>query len=106
MVIDSSGGQDFKRIFHAGFHDPDDWPKSGSLARTDAVNPLRETQETNYFAAISSCITQILNEAQAQRLESIAFPLIGCGLLPNVILRVKFNDGIEVVRSQAQAAAA
>jgi hypothetical protein len=23
-VIDTSGGQDFKRIFHAGFHDPDD----------------------------------------------------------------------------------
>ena len=24
-LIDTSGGQDFKRIFHAGFHDPDDW---------------------------------------------------------------------------------
>ncbi len=31
-VIDTSGGQDFKRIFHAGFHDPDDWPDLPSEA--------------------------------------------------------------------------
>src|SRR4051794_32497199 len=25
-VIDTTGGCDFKRIFHAGFHNPYDWP--------------------------------------------------------------------------------
>src|SRR3974390_2513140 len=26
IVLDNSGGKDFKRIFHAGFHEPLDWP--------------------------------------------------------------------------------
>jgi hypothetical protein len=36
-VLDTSGGQDFVRIFHAGFHDPDDWPNLPD----EAVNALR-----------------------------------------------------------------
>jgi hypothetical protein len=62
-VIATSGGSDFKRIFHAGFHDPDDWPDlSGeSLGATGLGNAPREFRETSYFAAIGSCMPQIIN---------------------------------------------
>ena len=42
----------------------------------------------------------------AQAAENTWYCLRGHDQLPKVILGVKFNDGIEVVRSQAQAAAA
>ena len=97
-VIDTSGGQDFKRIFHAGFHDPDDWPVlSGEvLDATGLTDASRELRETNYFAAIGSCITQILDAAVAQKLSSVAFPLIGCGLfgLDEKMLILQFLDAI------------
>jgi O-acetyl-ADP-ribose deacetylase (regulator of RNase III) len=87
-VIDTSGGQDFKRIFHAGFHDPD----SSSL-----YSGPSESRETNFFAAIGSCITQILDAAVAQELSSVAFPLIGCGLfgLDEKMLVLQFLDALE-----------
>jgi hypothetical protein len=74
-VIDTAGGQDFKRIFHAGFHDPDDWPDlpGAVLDATGLTDPSREFRETNYFAAIGSCITQILDAAVGQKLSSVAF---------------------------------
>ena len=52
-VIVTSGGGDFDRIFHAGFHEPNDWPgvPGGS-------------QEADYFAAIGSCIRQVLELSQ------------------------------------------
>jgi O-acetyl-ADP-ribose deacetylase (regulator of RNase III) len=70
-VIDTSGVQDFKRIF--------------------------QFRETNYFTAIGSCITQILDAAVAQKLSSVAFPLIGCGLfgLDEKMLVLQFLDAIE-----------
>ena len=98
-VIDTSGGSDFKRIFHAGFHDPGDWPDLsaepvGTAGLSDA---LHEFRETSYFAAIGSCITQILDAAVAQKLKSVAFPLIGCGLfgLDEKMLILQFLDAIE-----------
>jgi putative transposase len=42
----------------------------------------------------------------AQAVEKSWRRLKGCGLLPKVILGIKFNDGVEVVRSQTQTAAA
>jgi O-acetyl-ADP-ribose deacetylase (regulator of RNase III) len=75
-VLETSGGRDFKRIFHAGFHDPDDrrtWCTQAAIART------RDARETDYFEAIGSCIAQVLDRVKAQKLESVAFPLIGCG---------------------------
>jgi putative transposase len=42
----------------------------------------------------------------AQAAEKSWHSLRGYNQLPKVILGVKFNDGIEVVRPQAQAAAA
>src|SRR5215471_18837449 len=64
-VIDTSGGQDFKRIFHAGFHDPEDWlNQSEEVSPTvDSSSGSRDSQETEYFAAIGSCITQVLDAA-------------------------------------------
>jgi O-acetyl-ADP-ribose deacetylase (regulator of RNase III) len=98
-VIDTSGGQDFKRIFHAGFHDPDDWPDSEAriLNTGDMVDPSREFRETGYFAAIGSCMAQILDSAVAQKLKSVAFPLIGCGRfgLDEKMLILQFLDAIE-----------
>jgi O-acetyl-ADP-ribose deacetylase (regulator of RNase III) len=85
-VIKTSGGKDFTQIFHAGFHEPKDWPgmPGGS-------------QEADYFAAIGSCIRQILDSVRRQRLVSIAFPLIGGGRfgLDNKMLVQQFFDAVE-----------
>jgi O-acetyl-ADP-ribose deacetylase (regulator of RNase III) len=98
-VIDTSGGQDFKRVFHAGFHDPDDWfvsaaglPNTGNM-----VDQPHELRETDYFVAIGSCMAQILDSAVAQKLASVAFPLIGCGRfgLDEKMLILQFLDSIE-----------
>jgi O-acetyl-ADP-ribose deacetylase (regulator of RNase III) len=98
-VIDTSGGQDFKRIFHAGFHDPEDWLNQSeeALPIVDSSSGSRDSQETEYFAAIGSCITQVLDAAVTQGLKSIAFPLIGCGLfgLQEKMLILQFIDAIE-----------
>jgi O-acetyl-ADP-ribose deacetylase (regulator of RNase III) len=98
-VIDTSGGRDFKRIFHAGFHDPDDWPGllGDAPGTMDSANARREFQETNYFAAIGSCMAQIVDASIAQNLKSVAFPLIGCGLfgLDEKMLILQFLDVIE-----------
>ena len=51
-----------------------------------------------------TALTMIFKLAQAA--EKSWHRLKGYGLLPKVILGVKFNDGIEVVRSQSQTAAA
>jgi len=42
----------------------------------------------------------------AQAAEKSWYRLRGLNLLPKVILGVKFSEGIEVIKSQAQAAAA
>jgi O-acetyl-ADP-ribose deacetylase (regulator of RNase III) len=98
-VIHTSGGQDFKRIFHAGFHDPDDWPNLPDEAVDIAgpSNALGEAREADYFAAIGSCITQVLDAALTEKLKSIAFSLIGCGLfgLDEKMLVLQFLDAIE-----------
>jgi O-acetyl-ADP-ribose deacetylase (regulator of RNase III) len=96
-VIDTSGGQKFRRIFHAGFHDPDDWPDRPSEALGSLGDAPRDFRETNYFAAIGSCMAQILESAVAQKLNSVAFPLIGCGLfgLDVKMLILQFLNAIE-----------
>jgi O-acetyl-ADP-ribose deacetylase (regulator of RNase III) len=100
-VIDTAGGQDFKRIFHAGFHDPEDWPDlpGAVFDANPSTVASQEFGETNYFAAIGSCITQILDAAVAQELSSVAFPLIGCGVfgLDEKMLILQFIDAIEEV---------
>jgi hypothetical protein len=99
-VLETSGGRDFKRIFHAGFHDPDDrWNAwNGPLLR--AALP-RDSQETDYFEAIGSCIAQVLGAAKAQKLESLAFPLIGGGLfgLDEKMLVLQFLDAVQAFDS-------
>jgi O-acetyl-ADP-ribose deacetylase (regulator of RNase III) len=82
-VFETNGGEDFYRIFHAGFHDPDDWPDD---ART-----------TDFFEAIGDCTSQILRSAIQQGLKSVAFPLIGCGIfgLDEKMLIEQFLDAVE-----------
>ncbi len=91
----TSGGEDFVRIFHAGFHDPDDWPDQLSEASTDDGG----SRGTDYFKAIGSCIAQVLDAAVAQKLSSVAFPLIGGGLfeLDEKMLILQFLDAIEAL---------
>jgi O-acetyl-ADP-ribose deacetylase (regulator of RNase III) len=100
-IVETSGGQDFVRIFHAGFHDPDDWLNSEGPS-PDARNLLSEpdgSQGADYFEAIGSCIAQVLDAAVAQKLTSVAFPLIGCGLfgLNEKMLVLQFLDALEAL---------
>lgn len=85
-VIDTSGGKDFARIFHAGFHEPGDRPRGPG-----------DSQDTDYFEAIGSCIRQVLELVRALRLSSVAFPLIGCGRfgLDVKMLILQFLDAVE-----------
>jgi O-acetyl-ADP-ribose deacetylase (regulator of RNase III) len=87
-ILDTSGGKDFVRIFHAGFHEPDDWPGAP-----------HSSQDADYFETIGSCIRQVLDSAIAQKLTSIAFPLIGCGLfaLDQKMLILQFIDAVETL---------
>lgn len=85
-VISTGGGDDFKRIYHAGFHDPDDWldvPGGSSAAE--------------HFAAIGECVDQAVDAAAGHGIRSVAFPLIGCGLfgLDEKMLILQFLDAIE-----------
>jgi O-acetyl-ADP-ribose deacetylase (regulator of RNase III) len=86
-VLETSGGGDFLRIFHAGFHEPDDWPGLG------------RSQEADYLEAVGSCIRQVLESARTQSLTSVAFPLIGCGLfrLDEKMLILQFLDALEIL---------
>jgi hypothetical protein len=100
-VLDTSGGPDFVRIFHAGFHDPDDWLTVPSAAPDAATlaGELGGSRGADYFTAIGSCIAQVLDAAVAQKLSSVAFPLIGCGLfgLDEKMLILQFLDAIEAL---------
>jgi Macro domain len=96
-ILDTSGEQDFVRIFHAGFHDPDDW-LSTPVAPGDADSLFSASRAADHFEAIGSCIAQVLDAAIAQKLSSVAFPLIGCGLfgLDEKMLVLQFLDALEV----------
>jgi O-acetyl-ADP-ribose deacetylase (regulator of RNase III) len=87
-VLDTTGGKDFTRIFHAGFHEPDDWPDSPG-----------GSQNADYFEAIGSCIRQVLDAVMAKRLSSVAFPLIGGGVfgLDEKMLTLQFIDAVETL---------
>ena len=90
-IIETNGSKDFRRIFHAGFHEPDDWPMAPG-----------GSQDTDYFEAIGSCIRQVLDFVVSQKLSSVAFPLIGCGLfgLDEKMLILQFLDAVETVDSR------
>ena len=87
-VIDTTAGKDFARIFHAGFHEPDDWPDMPGGSR-----------DADYFEIIGSCIRQVLDSVVAQSLSSVAFPLIGCGRfgLDEKMLILQFIDAVETL---------
>ncbi len=85
-------------------------PSTGQHLRT--TNPIESTFATVRHRTIRSrgCLSNKTALAMifklAQAAEKSWRRLKGHAQLPKVILGVKFNDGIEVVRSQAQAAAA
>lgn len=68
-VLTTSGGQDYKRIFHAGFHNPSVWLPSDV-----------DGNETEHVRTIRSCIRDVLERIVTDEIQSVAFPLIGCGL--------------------------
>jgi O-acetyl-ADP-ribose deacetylase (regulator of RNase III) len=90
-VLETSGGKDFDRIFHAGFHHPHDWPGMAG-----------GSEDADYLEAIGSCIRQILESVVTLGLTSVAFPLIGCGLfgLDEKMLILQFFDAVESVGRQ------
>src|SRR6266700_408071 len=70
----------------------------------DATRPRHRTVRSRGCLSNKTALAMIFKLAQAA--EKSWHRLRGHKQLPKVILGVKFNDGIEVVRSQAQAAAA
>ena len=99
-VLDTSGAPDFIRIFHAGFHDPDDGLNLlGGLSDSgNLFSASGGSRGADDFEAIGSCIAQVLHAAVAKKLTSVAFPLIGCGLfgLDEKMLILQFLDALEV----------
>lgn len=85
-VIATTGGNDFRKIYHAGFHEPDDWPGTPG-----------GSEFAYYFEAIGCCIDQVLQMAKTEGVRSVAFPLLGCGLfgLDERMLLLQFLDAIE-----------
>jgi O-acetyl-ADP-ribose deacetylase (regulator of RNase III) len=69
VVLATTGGCIAKRIYHAGFHEPDSWPGL-SFGLDDA----------DYLQAITRCVSQALHLAGTDGIRSIGFPLIGCGV--------------------------
>jgi len=68
-VLTTSGGGDYGRIYHAGFHHPRVFLASA-----------KEDSQTEHVGVIRSCVRQILEELKGRGIRSIAFPLIGCGV--------------------------
>jgi O-acetyl-ADP-ribose deacetylase len=60
----------YSYIFHAGFHQPDEW-----INEQD-----RESQETDSVRIIRRCVREILRALTSDDIQSIAFPLIGTGV--------------------------
>jgi O-acetyl-ADP-ribose deacetylase (regulator of RNase III) len=96
-VLKTSGGKDFKCIFHAGFHEPDPLRNTRRMYSSARRVPIRGPQAAEYFELIGSCISQVLDEARTDGLASVAFPLIGCGLfgLDEKMLLLQFIDALE-----------
>ncbi len=67
-VLETSGPAR-RRIYHAGFHEPDGWL---GLGEDDAVPYYAET--------IRRCVEDVLARVDRDGLEGVAFPLIGTGL--------------------------
>jgi O-acetyl-ADP-ribose deacetylase (regulator of RNase III) len=87
-VLRASDVGQYVRIYHAGFHHPQVW-----------LDNSEEDNQTEHIQVIRSCIQQILEDLQNDELNSIAFPLIGCGIfgLDPALLAYQFID--EVVKA-------
>jgi putative transposase len=86
--------------------------RAGTVILIPVTNPIESTFATVRHSTVRSrgCLSNKTVLAMIFKLTQAAekrwHRLRGHHQLPKVILGVKFNDGIEIVRSQAQAAAA
>jgi O-acetyl-ADP-ribose deacetylase (regulator of RNase III) len=68
-VLETKGCNDIEKIFHIGFHYPNSW-----------IQDYDDDQEAEYIRIISASIRDVLTKFFNSNLQSISFPLIGCGL--------------------------
>jgi len=69
-VLRTNAGTPFSYVFHAGFHRPTEWLVPG----------VTEEGESEFIGHIRRCVADILAQARALRLTSVAFPLLGTGV--------------------------
>lgn len=67
-VLTTSGAGDYTSIYHIGYHHPGEWQDTS------------ESDESEYVQIIANGIQEVLTDFFRSDLQSIAFPLIGCGL--------------------------
>src|SRR5262249_40086678 len=83
-VLATSGGESYRKVFHAGFHHPDVW-----------LDNSPDDNGTEHLQVIRSCIRQILDLARTESLASIAFALMGAGVFgldPRLVAHGFFED--------------
>ena len=68
-VLKSIGPEETPVIYHAGFHEPDQWLPEDT-----------EDYQTEYVRSIGRCIQWILADMEDDGPSSTAFPLLGCGV--------------------------
>ncbi|NEV62341.1 macro domain-containing protein [Thiorhodococcus minor] len=66
-VLSTGGGARYERIYHAGFHQPEEWLESEDV-----------DYEADALSTVMRCVRTILSDPGLP--ESIAFPLLGTGL--------------------------
>jgi O-acetyl-ADP-ribose deacetylase (regulator of RNase III) len=84
VVLTTSGGETYRKVFHAGFHHPTVWLDESS-----------EDNGTEHLQVIRRCVRQVLDLARAESLASTAFPLIGAGVFgldPRLVAHGFFED--------------
>ena len=95
-VLTTSGQSAYRAIFHAGFHQPDQWLDSPR-------DRDREGRETESIVAIRSCIRRILRDLEPRAIRSVAFPLIGTGRFALSAGLLAYEFAREVVAYSSQA---
>jgi O-acetyl-ADP-ribose deacetylase (regulator of RNase III) len=99
-VLVTGGSPLFSKVYHAGFHEPWVWY---DMANDDG--------QTEHLRSIRQCVRDILQRLKQDSIQSVAFPLLGCGLfgLDPRLLAYEFTkeladfaqdpraDGIEVI---------
>jgi O-acetyl-ADP-ribose deacetylase (regulator of RNase III) len=91
-VLTTTGQPGYRRIYHMGFHHPDVW-----------LDSEEQTSQSEHVRVIGRSAREILQDFFESELDSIAFPLVGCGLFglsPRLLAR-QFLDELETTVTQA-----